>query len=822
MRAPASKASEDAASTTAATASTTAATDDTPRAPSTPSTGPTGVTRWAADLAMGARFALSGGREGWARTVLTAIGVGLGVTVLMIAASVPNMIASRDARADARENYGASEPLEPSDHTALYGHSGTEFRGEDIRGRYIRPDGDHPPLPPGVEKAPGPDEMLVSPALRELLTSPEGELLRERLPQRIVGTIGDEGLLGPAELTYLAGSDRMSEDDGFSYRIDGFDKVGEREPLDAVLLLLVVVTCVVLLLPVGVFVATAVRFGGERRDRRLAALRLVGSDNRMVRRIAAGESLVGALLGLAVGAALFLPSREAIGEITLFDLSVFPSDVRPSALLTALIVLAVPTSAVVVTLLALRGVAIEPLGVVRGSGVRRRRLWWRLLLPAVGLLLLAPSFGGIDSGQNSIETYQITTGIVLLLVGTTAVLPWLIEWTVGRLRGGSLPLQLAVRRLQLDSGPAARAVGGITIAVAGAIAVQMLFGSAGESYTEDTGQDPTRAQMVITAETGDGEGARELTRRIGEVRGVRGTLGVTNDYVPEYAEGAEDESYTSVTVADCATLAELARVGDCEDGDAFVVPSPYEQEDTGARPGTRLNLNPPVYVRGAEEPVQTGEPDPWTVPADAREIEGRTSPTGMVVDGVLATPGALDVSRLTDARAEVMVRVDRSVPDVEEYVRNAAETGSPGTSVLELQGENRAREFVLIQRALYAGAAGVLMLIGASMVVSTLEQLRERRRLLSVLVAFGTRRSTLAWSVLWQTAVPVVLGLVLAVAGGVGLGAVLLAMTSEPFSIDWTGLAATTGTGAAVIALVTLLSLPPLWRMMRPDGLRTE
>jgi hypothetical protein len=31
-----------------------------------------------------------------------------------------------------------------------------------------------------------------------------------------------------------------------------------------------------------------------------------------------------------------------------------------------------------------------------------------------------------------------------------------------------------------------------------------------------------------------------------------------------------------------------------------------------------------------------------------------------------------------------------------------------------------------------------------------------------------------------------------------------------------------TGVGAAVIIVVTLLSLPPLMRLMRPDGLRTE
>lgn len=69
--------------------------------------------------------------------------------------------------------------------------------------------------------------------------------------------------------------------------------------MSAVLLLIIVMACVALLLPVAVFIGTAVRFGGEQRDRRLAALRLVGADQAMTRRIAAGESLCGALLGLA-------------------------------------------------------------------------------------------------------------------------------------------------------------------------------------------------------------------------------------------------------------------------------------------------------------------------------------------------------------------------------------------------------------------------------------------------------------------------------------------------------------------------------------------
>jgi FtsX-like permease family len=89
-------------------------------------------------------------------------------------------------------------------------------------------------------------------------------------------------------------------------------------------------------------------------------------------------------------------------------------------------------------------------------------------------------------------------------------------------------------------------------------------------------------------------------------------------------------------------------------------------------------------------------------------------------------------------------------------------------------------------------------------------------------VAFGTRRHTLSLSVLWQTALPVGLGLLLATTVGVTLGAVLLKMTRTPVTMDWASVLTMTGVGAAVVGMVTLLSLPPLLRMMRPAGLRTE
>jgi hypothetical protein len=223
----------------------------------------TGPRRWAADLALGMRLAAAGGRQGWARALLTALGVGLGVALLLVGASIPGMLDAREQRGYARDDSYFGKPIAPAADTMVVGQNDTEFRDVGIRGRLLNPDGPKAPVPPGLSAIPASGEMVVSPALKRLLDAPEGTLLKERLSARVVGTIGDEGLLGPSELAYYAGDDSITGEHGGTFRIDS---IGSKNPgsegLGATLLLLVVITFVVLLMPVAVFIATAVRFGG--------------------------------------------------------------------------------------------------------------------------------------------------------------------------------------------------------------------------------------------------------------------------------------------------------------------------------------------------------------------------------------------------------------------------------------------------------------------------------------------------------------------------------------------------------------------------------
>ncbi|MFF1464867.1 ABC transporter permease [Streptomyces sp. NPDC058330] len=778
---------------------------------------------WLRDLGLGIRFAAAGGREGWARTALTAVGVGLGVALLLVASSVPHLLDSRYARGDARAETPSSrdaENAEKSDTTVLRIDTETEYRGHTVGGFVMRAEGAHPLTPAGVTAFPGPGEMVASPALKELLASPEGELLKERLPYRITGTIGDVGLLSPNELYFYAGSDTLTQATG-AHRVTAYGYDSPDEPLSPVLVVLVIIICVVLLVPVAIFIATAVRFGGERRDRRLAALRLVGTDIRQTRRIAAGEALFGSVLGLLVGGAFFLAGRRFSGAVELWNHSAFPSDLTPATWLAALVVVAVPLSAVGVTLVAMRSVVVEPLGVVRHAGSRGRRLWWRLLMPVAGLAVLVST--GRVGEFDPVNPYPIAAGAVLVLLGLALLLPWLVDAAVKRLRGGPVPWQLAVRRLQLTSGAASRAVSGITVAVAGAVALQMMFAAVGDQFDEVTGQDPSRAQFHTYSEQVDGDAAARTIEAFRATKGVEKVIGTVEAYAskPGRPEDPDDmQPLTSLTLGDCATLKELADIGSCREGDVFVAHPKDDKEqadwiDETARKGEKIELN------GSYIDVPGEKSRLWTLPADARTVQADRDPLGTEHWGILATPGALDPRLLPHAKTVAQIRIDESVPDAAEHVRNTAAKIDPGMRVATLTSVTRDRQYASVQTSLLLGATATLGLIALSMLVSQLEQLRDRKRLLSVLVAFGTRRVTLGWSVLWQTAVPVVVGLLVAIAGGTGLGVVLTWMMDEPVT-EWWLFLPLAGVGGGLIVAVTLLSLPLLWRLMRPDGLRTE
>ncbi|NTW42720.1 MAG: ABC transporter permease, partial [Cellulomonadaceae bacterium] len=447
-----------------------------------------------------------------------------------------------------------------------------------------------------------------------------------------------------------------------------------------------------------------------------------------------------------------------------------------------------------------------PLGVVRSASVTRRRLWWRLAVPVLGLVLLVPLADGMAT---TIDQLMVVVGLVLLLTGIALLLPWIVDAVVRRLGPGGVAWELAVRRLQLESGTAVRAVSAIVVSVAGLIALQGTFSGILSGVEDNHREDAAVFQAEIfdlSIDATDNDWVARLAGMPG-VRGVETALvGLAQ------VEQSSDEPIR-VEVGSCAILAHETGVTQCADGDVVVVTPDAAQAPT---PGTE-------YVLG--EPGAGGTP--WELPADARTVEvaqegSMTPASGVTPTWIFVTPSALGETVLTGGYVPVLVALDPTDPDAVDRLRTAAAQIDPTAHVASFEQESLTGALGSVRQALLVGTIALLVVVGASLLVNVAEQLRERRRPLAVLAAFGARRRTLGLSVLWQVAIPVALGITLAAATGTGLSAVLQVGVDAPVGIDWRTIGLTSGGAALVVMLVTVASLPLLARLTRAEALHAE
>ncbi|GAB2954577.1 hypothetical protein GCM10023080_011800 [Streptomyces pseudoechinosporeus] len=212
----------------------------------------------------------------------------------------------------------------------------------------------------------------------------------------------------------------------------------------------VVVALLLLLVPVLGFLGQCARIGAVHRDRRLASLRLVGATALQVRRIAALEAGLACLLGSALGAAVSVPLL-----LRLWD--------RPPLLLWAgfaLVTLAVPVVAALVSVVALRRVVASPLGWVRRVRPERGGSAW-LTLGAPALLVFAAAVLVLVWGSQASSTafpLAVFGAVLLTAVGSVAVAGATAKIT-GRwlaARTGNPAVLIAAERLRTDPWAAAR------------------------------------------------------------------------------------------------------------------------------------------------------------------------------------------------------------------------------------------------------------------------------------------------------------------------------------------------------------------------------
>ncbi|MFT7836232.1 ABC transporter permease [Saccharothrix sp. BKS2] len=729
--------------------------------------------RWVADLVLGVRLAVGGSRTSWARLALTATGVGLGVTVLLLAASIGP---AREAKSE-RVRAAAVTSAEDRAATLKVRRVTVPWQGRVINGVELAATAPDAPAPPGVGRVPGPGELVVSPELFELMRT--DDTVRARFPESVIGVIADAGLPRPKSLLFYAGLPPAHVESA-----DGATGFGSDLPGTTLLpayRLLMVAAISALLVPLGIFVVVATRLGATGRARRLAAIRLVGASRRQLRWIAGGETLTGAVLGLFVGVALFFAARPLARFIEVEGVGFFPTDLLPDPLLGALIALGVPVVAVVSALLALRAEEPGPLGLVPAVEVPARRAWWRFALVGAGavVLVVISAVGGFwEVMTDSRLAVGMGLGIALVLAGTGAVLPWLVGKVAHHVQPDGVAPMLALRALRFDAGTA-RVLSGVVVVLTGSLTLQVLLGVAAQITAAPPVDDPDRWVLDLSGHTP----VRSLEEAISLVGGVE-RVDEVRRYHPREVPG------TSLVSADCAELTERLRVEDCAPGSAYLVGG------RGPAPGTALTVEGRRWVVPQHRRVEVDDVR-WGlyVAGGADPVLAAVPPAELVVHGA---PDESFGDRLLAATG----RVDRAVT-----LRAPFEAGQ-----VEL--------FTSLRGGVIGGSVLLTLLAVVGLVAAAVDQVLERARPTAVLAANGVPHRVLAVSALWQSAVPTALGTGLAVP--VGVGTAWLVVPTSSFRVEWTEIAAPVASAAVVVLAMSVCTLPALRSAIHPTALRTE
>jgi cell division protein FtsX len=761
------------------------------------------------DLGLGRRLAVGAGRQGLARLFLIASGIALAVGLLLSALGIFWAEGAVDERRAAR-NFLFVENGQgvPANHL-LVEYAETAFRDQPITMHFLAPVG-NPTPPPWLDGFPAPGEIVASPALSDLLASREGWILRPRFPGDVVDTLADRWLLNPGELIAYVGATKEDmrarqapvvlgfgpEASHIEGEVPGF---AVQEPLTQVLFLV----SVGLLIPIVVFVATGARLSASARESRLAAIRLVGATPRQVRMVATAESLLATGLGCVLGGALFLAARPIIAAEAPPGDRWFASDIAPPATVGAAVVIGVMVLSVAVSLFSLRRVVVTPLGVVRRGGRPIRRVWrWLLLASGLGGLLVM-----MMSGRAILANDRIALPFVVICYGLTgfgaaASAPLAgsaIATFLARVWPGA-GVMLGARRLRADHRTAGRTVAGVVIVVIAATVTSLYVGL----YEAEAGDSAFPASLepstVIVELVG---GPRFDDAALTRIRGVKDVapiwLGYTN-------------SGNTVLITDCDAFDEAVNgnVPACRTGDVLV---------NGTLHGRRLR---PTLTVG----LQTGSS--VRVHVDPSRIGRFRSQLGFWAYNVLVPPDAVDPSIGRRPPSALFVATDGDSATLER-IRNAL-FPTIGANV-HFRGERS--DYVDEIPALVGGAVTLGLLItfaiaAATLLITSVDAVGERRRSLAALAAVGASRGVLRRALAVETALPMLAGVALGLASAIGgtwmvwRAIAKFEEMDEPPPIYWRSLGPVVAFAIVAIVLATLATFPSLGRAIHPESLRTE
>ena len=730
------------------------------------------------------------GRQSFARLGLTTAAVALGIVlVCYFTAGVNglmgrvNGLAINTAAYQAARGVAEQKPIagvEPLKVGGTRRGDASKWRGQYIQYYSMYGTAKSPQF--AKLKTPRPGEYYLSKALADAVAKhPEDNILaRFGKNTKYLGVIPSEYTASPDALMIVRGAsaEEVAESDAFTksqgqpsyfadvYRTDANGLKSDAK-IDPVAVIVFGVGGTILLFPIVIFVSVATQLGAAQREKRYAALRLIGATKRQVGRVLMLESLLASMVGVIIGLGAFWLLQAPLQDFKMDGMRFNPSDLALTGTQYALIIGLTLGLTMFVNWRRMRRAQISPLGVSRSVEKVKKLRAWRALVPALGIAFFAwlsskPGRDWLDANKESaIPMLLLTAALLLVMFGLILAGGWLtnkLSLLAARWANNGSML-IAGKRTAVHSRTIFRSVSGVVLA---------LF--AGSFYlTATSGIEGLNAQAIKD------NGFSQLKR---------GTAIVIGRSLPgDMAEQLQQKSY----------ITSVATIYPREDGDAIRCQdlATYTEHacPNNARPEqfALLNFDKPVVknvslindkvdTNGAKEYLVTLKSD-----NDIEKLRTLVTAKANQYDLTYAVSGT-----------------DSKKPHINPTIREFADLA-------------------------YVGIGVTLFVAVASLIVSTIGGLMERRRSLYTLRLGGMSLAQLKRLVMVESVAPLLTTSILSCGFGVWTGAVFTStfsttlkpvLTPTYFAIVGIGLA------AAIIGIY--LILPMVDKLTRAEANQTE
>ena len=730
------------------------------------------------------------GRQSFARLGLTTVAVALGIVlVCYFTAGVNGIIGRASGLAINTAAYQASRgaPLqkpiagvEPLKVGGTRRGDASKWRGQYIQYYSMYGTAKSPQF--AKLKTPRPGEYYLSKALADAVAEyPEDNILaRFGKNTKYLGVIPSEYTASPDALMIVRGAsaEEVAESDAFTksqgqpsyfadvYRTDANGLKSDAK-IDPVAVIVFGVGGTILLFPIVIFVSVATQLGAAQREKRYAALRLIGATKWQVGRVLMLESLLASVVGVIIGLGAFWLLQAPLQDFRMDGMRFNPGDLALTGTQYALIIGLTLGLTMFVNWRRMRRAQISPLGVSRSVEKVKKLRAWRALVPALGIAFFAwlsskPGRDWLDANKESaMPLVLLTTALLLVMFGLILAGGWLtnkLSLLAARWANNASML-IAGKRTAVHSRTIFRSVSGVVLA---------LF--AGSFYlTATSGIEGLNAQAIKD------NGFSQLKR---------GTAIVIGRSLPgDMAEQLQQKSY----------ITSVATIYPREDGDAIRCQdlAKYTEHTcpNNARPDqfALLNFDAPVVK-------------------NVSLINDKVDTNG-VKEYLVTLKSDNDIEKL-----RTLVTAKANQYDL-TYAVSGTDSKKPHINPT-------IREFADLA---YVGIGVTLFVAVASLIVSTIGGLMERRRSLYTLRLSGMRLAQLKRLVMVESVAPLLTTSILSCGFGVWTGAVFTStfsttlkpvLTSTYFAIVGIGLA------AAIIGIY--LILPMVDKLTRAEANQTE